>query len=314
MRSSTVGRDRAPLARAPLIRRRVHSRDDGGAITFVLRAGSRRAIALATRRSCGWSEAAPASSADFCFKPRCGRSGSATHMSAPATNQQSRPRPGGGWSRSRAGVSYEVEPLPLLEKAGVRAVACAWPKGEPRRARSPPAGSLNLSDERVRWRGPSGRASCACAEALRLSVVRRPCGRRSAALLVLALRAAPTRRVAARRPWDRVPRGEAISGERGSRVFGLLAALLAPGRVLVDEDRCDGPYLHAVRAHPLDVAVNATAVLGVRHVRPILRQIWPALNGSLVLASREPRERDRDLLAVPVAGRERSVARRNGIV
>jgi hypothetical protein len=41
MRSGTVGRDCAPLARAPLIRQSV-SRADGGAIAFVLRAASRR--------------------------------------------------------------------------------------------------------------------------------------------------------------------------------------------------------------------------------------------------------------------------------
>jgi hypothetical protein len=62
------------------------------------------------------------------------------------------------------------------------------------------------------------------------------------------------------------------------------------------------------------VAVDAPAVLAVRHAGPVLGQIWPALYRSLVLASRKPRQRDRDLLAIAVAGRERSVARRNSIV
>lgn len=61
------------------------------------------------------------------------------------------------------------------------------------------------------------------------------------------------------------------------------------------------------------MAIDATAVLGVRYLGPVLGQIWPALDRSLVLARRKPRQRDRDLLALAVAWRERSVARRLGI-
>ena len=87
---------------------------------------------------------------------------------------------------------------------------------------------------------------------------------RAAAPLVLAAGPTPARLVAPRRPCDGFAICHAMGHICAPSLLGILIVLGTPGHVVLDDDRRDGADRNALTSHPLDVAVEARAVVAMR--------------------------------------------------